>query len=99
MERQEGLLQGTVYKQKENRKGKTRNLFRKTGVIKGTFCPKMGMIKDRNCRNLVGLKRSRRDGKNAWKTCTKKILMNQITTMVWSATQNHTFWRAKSSRP
>ena len=41
------------------------------------------------------LKRSRRDGKNAWKTCTKKILMNQITTMVWSATQCQTFWRAK----
>ena len=72
-----------MYKQKESRKGKTRNLFRKTGLIKGTFCPKMGMIKDRNCRNLVGLKRSRRDGKNT-ENYTKKILMTWVTMMVWS---------------
>ena len=30
-----------------------RNLFRKTGNIKGTFRPKMGTIKDRNGRDLV----------------------------------------------
>ena len=72
-----GLLQGTVYKLKENsRKGKTRNLFRKTGVIKGTFCPKMGTIKDINSGDLVMVKRSRRHGKNTQKNCTKKILMN-----------------------
>ena len=45
------------------------------------------------------LKRSRGDGKNTWKNCTKKILMNQITTMVCSVTQSQTFWRAKSSGP
>ena len=45
------------------------------------------------------LKRSRRDGKNIQKNCIKKILINQITRMVWSVTQNQTFWRAKSSRP
>ena len=33
--------------------GKTRDLFRKIGNIKGTFLPKMGTIKDRNGRNLV----------------------------------------------
>ena len=37
------------------------------------------------------LKRSR-DGKNTWKNCTKKILMNWITTMVWSVTQSQTMW-------
>ena len=31
-----------------NRRGKTRDLFRKTGKIKGIFCPKMGTIKDIN---------------------------------------------------
>ena len=36
-----------------NRRGKTRDLFRKTGDIKGTFCLKMGTIKDRNSRDLV----------------------------------------------
>ena len=36
-----------------NRRGKTRDLFRKTGDIKGTFCQKMGTIKDINTRDLV----------------------------------------------
>ena len=31
-----------------NRMGKTRNLFKKIGDIKGTFHTRMGMIKDRN---------------------------------------------------
>jgi len=31
-----------------NRKGKTRNLFKKIGDLKGTFHAGMGMIKDRN---------------------------------------------------
>ena len=45
------------------------------------------------------LKRSRRDGKNIWKNCIKKILMNQISRMVWSVTQSQTFWSAKSNGP
>ena len=44
-------------------------------------------------------KRSRRDGKNIQKNCTKKVLMNQITTMVWSVTQSETFWSVTSSGP
>ena len=28
--------------------GETRNLFKKTGDIKGIFCTRMGVIKDRN---------------------------------------------------
>ena len=44
-------------------------------------------------------KRSRRDGKNTWKNCTKKISTNQITTMVWLVTQSQTFWNAKFSGP
>ena len=82
-----------------NRRGKTRDLFRKIGDIKGTFCLKMGTIKDINGRDLVDMKRSRKDGKNTWKSCTKKILMNQITMMVWSATQSQIFWGVKSSGP
>ena len=39
--------------EENNRWGKTRDLFRKTGDIKGTFCPKMSTIKDRIGRNLV----------------------------------------------
>ena len=33
--------------------GKTRDLFRKTGDIKGIFHARMGMIKDRNGRDLI----------------------------------------------
>ena len=35
-----------------NRRGKTRDLFRKIGDIKGVFHQKMGTIKDRNCGDL-----------------------------------------------
>ena len=31
------------------------------------------------------------------RTVKTKILMNQITKMVWSVTQSQTFWRVKSS--
>ena len=43
------------------------------------------------------LKRSRSDGKNPQKNCTKKILMYWITTLVCSVTQSQTFWSAKST--
>ena len=34
--------------EENSRMGKTRDLFRKIGNIKGIFCPKIGTIKDRN---------------------------------------------------
>ena len=41
-------------KEKENDTiGKTRDLFKKTGEIKGTFHARMSMIKDRNGRDLT----------------------------------------------
>ena len=40
-------------KTKNNRRGRTRDLLRKSGDMKGTFCPKMGKIKDRSGRDLV----------------------------------------------
>ena len=39
--------------EEKNRRGKTRDLFRKIGDIKGTLCPRMGTIKDRNGRDLA----------------------------------------------
>ena len=43
------------YKETErnNRTGKTRDLFKKVRVIKGTFPARMGMIKDRNSIDLT----------------------------------------------
>ena len=46
----------------------------------------MGKIKDRNFKDLKEAERLRRGDKNTQKNCTKKILMNQITMMVWSLT-------------
>ena len=40
--------------QENNRMGKTRDLFKKIRVTKGTFHAKMGLIKDRNGMNLTG---------------------------------------------
>ena len=37
--------------------------------------------------------------KNAPKNFTKKTLNSQITTMVWSVTQSHTFWSVTSTGP
>ena len=40
--------------EEDDRSGKTKDLFRKTGNIKGTLHPKMSTIKDRNYgRDLV----------------------------------------------
>ena len=39
--------------EENNRMGKTRYLFKKTGDIKRTFHARMGKIKDRNCKDLT----------------------------------------------
>ena len=40
--------------EENNRMGKTKDLFKKTGNTKGTFHTKMSMIKDRNGKDLIG---------------------------------------------
>ena len=40
-------------KEENNRRGKTRDLFKKTRHIKGTLHPKMGTIRDRKGKDLV----------------------------------------------
>ena len=39
--------------EENDRIGKTRDLFKKTGVTKGTFHAKMGTIKDKNGKDLT----------------------------------------------
>ena len=41
---------------KSNRMEKTRDLFKKIRDIKGTYYARMGMIKDKNCKNLTEAK-------------------------------------------
>ena len=60
--------------EENNGMGKTRDVFKKTGDIKGTFHARMGTIKDRNHRTNSKEKRLRRCGKNTQKNYTKKGL-------------------------
>ena len=66
--------------------GKTRDVFKKIGGIKGIFHTRMGMIKDRNGKDLTDAE----DVKKTWQVYTeelyKKLLNNQDATMVWSLT-------------
>ena len=65
-----------------NRKGKTRDLFKKIRDTKGTFHAKMCSIKDLNGMDLTEAELLRRGGKNTWKNCTKKIFTTQIIMMM-----------------
>ena len=42
--------------EENNRMGKTRELFKKIGAIKGTFHAKMGTVKDRNGKDITEAK-------------------------------------------
>ena len=68
--------------EKNNRMGKTRDLFEKIRNTKGRFHAKMGSLKDRNGRDLTEAELLRSSGKNTQKNCTKKIFTTQIITMV-----------------
>ena len=66
--------------------GKTRNLFKKIGDIKGIFHARMGMINDRNSKDLTegeGIKKRWQEYTELYQ---KKVLMTRITMMVWSLT-------------
>ena len=54
--------------------GKTRDLFRKIGNIKGLFCPKLGTIKDRNSRDLVNVEEMKKKWKEYMEELYKKDL-------------------------
>ena len=69
--------------EENNRIGKTRDLFKKPGDMKGIFPARMDTIK---CRNYEDLTEEEEIKKNTQKNYTKKILMTWITTMVWSLT-------------
>ena len=68
--------------EENNRMGKTRDVFKKIRDNKGTFCPKMGSIKDRSGMDLTEAE----DIKKRWQEYTeelyKKIFMAQIITTV-----------------
>ena len=52
--------QNSLLTEENNRMGKTRDLFKKTGDIKETFHARLGMIKDRNSKNLTEVEEIKR---------------------------------------
>ena len=69
------------------RMGKTRDLFEKIKDNKGTFHAKMGTIRDRNGKDLTEAEVIKKKWQEyAGELYKKKVLMTQITTMMWSLT-------------
>ena len=68
--------------EENNRMGKTSDPFKKIRDTEGIFHAKMGSIKDRNGMDLTEAEILRRDGKNTWKNCTKRIFTTWIIMMV-----------------
>ena len=59
--------------EENNRMGKTRNLFKKIRVTKGTFHAKMGSIKDRNDMGLTEAE----DIKKRWQEYRRRTLQKR----------------------
>ena len=60
--------------EENNRKGKTRDLFKKTRNTKGTFHAKMGTIKDRNSMDLTEAE----DIKKRWQEYTEELYKKDL---------------------
>ena len=60
--------------EENNRTGKTRDLFKKTGEIKGIFHAKMVTIKDRNDKDLTEEKRL----KKRWQEYTEELYKKDL---------------------
>ena len=60
--------------EENNRKGKTRDLFKKIRGIKGTFQAKMGLIKDRNGTDLTEAE----DIKKRWQEYTEELYKKDL---------------------
>ena len=84
--------------EKNNRMGKTRDLFKKIRDTKGTFHAKMGIIKDRNEMDLTEAE----DIKKRWQEYTEELYKRDL-----HDPDNHdgvithleTSWNVKSSGP
>ena len=76
---------------------KISDLFKKTGLQGNLFHARIGMIKDRNSKDLTETE----EIKKRWQEYTgelyNKRLNDWITTMVWLLTQSQASWSVKSS--
>ena len=64
--------------EENNSRGKTRDILRKIGAIKGIFHQKMGSIKDRNCGDLGDAEEIKKRGKEYTELCRKKKDLNEL---------------------
>ena len=71
---------------RNNGMGKTRDLFKKIRDTKRTFQAKMGAIKDRNYMDLTEAEEIKKRWQEYTEELYKKVLVTQITAMVWSLT-------------
>ena len=60
--------------EENNKRGKTRDLSRKTGDFKGTFRPEMGTIKEKNAKDLVDAEEIKKRWKEYMEELYKKDL-------------------------
>ena len=65
---------------------KTRDVFKKTGDTKGIYHAKMGIIRDRNGRDLTEAAEMKKRWHEYTEELLKKVLMTRITMMVWPHT-------------
>ena len=77
----------------------TRDLFKKTGAIKGTFHARMLTINNRNGKDIEAEEIKKRWQEYTKELYQKKVTMTWISTMVWSLTWSKTFCSMKSSGP
>ena len=68
--------------EENNRMGKTRYLFKKIRVTKGTFHAKMGTIKDRNGMELTEAEEIKKRWQEYTEELYKKIFLTKIITIV-----------------
>ena len=71
-------------KEESNRMGKTRDHFMEIGYIKGIVHARMGVIKNRNNKDLTEAEEIKKKWQEYTEELCEKVLMLQLTTMVWS---------------
>ena len=72
--------------EENNRMGKATYLFKKIGDIKETFPARVGVIKDRNGKDLTEADEIKKRWQEYTEELYKKILITQVTMTVWSLT-------------
>ena len=70
--------------EENKRKGKTRDLFRKTGDTKGIHNARMGMLNDRNCKELTEAEQIRKRWQEYTELYKKKSHNEPDNMVIWT---------------